>query len=195
VWSWLTFLPLRAMERSARPSLAAAGGQFLVLTRSGYERAGGHAAVRNRVLEDIELARAVKRTGGRIALADGSGLASCRMYQSWPELVDGYTKSLWASFGSPLGAAVVCLTLLLLYAVPPALAVVASVLGAWWWAGAGAVGYLLGVAGRVVAARCSGGRVWPDVLAHPGSIALFVWLVAHSYRHRRTIRWKGRSIQ
>ena len=31
-WSWLTFLPLRAMERSPRPSLAAAGGQFLVGT-------------------------------------------------------------------------------------------------------------------------------------------------------------------
>ncbi len=63
-WSWLTFLPLGAMRRSHRPSLAAAGGQFLVLTRSGYQRAGGHAAVRGAVLEDIELARAVKRTRG-----------------------------------------------------------------------------------------------------------------------------------
>ena len=34
-WSWLTFLPLRAMERSPRPSLAAAGGQFLVVDRAG----------------------------------------------------------------------------------------------------------------------------------------------------------------
>ena len=71
-WSWLTFLPLRAMQRCARASLAAAGGQFLVMTRSGYQRAGGHAAVRDAVLEDIELARAVKRAGGRIALADAS---------------------------------------------------------------------------------------------------------------------------
>ena len=106
-WSWLTFLPLRAMERSPRPSLAAAGGQFLVVDRAGYDRAGGHAAVRGEVLEDIALARAVKRTGGRIALADGSRLADCRMYTSWRELVDGYTKSLWASFGSPAGAAAV----------------------------------------------------------------------------------------
>lgn len=40
-WLWLTFLPLRAMERSRRPSLAAAGGQFLVVDRAGYLRAGG----------------------------------------------------------------------------------------------------------------------------------------------------------
>ena len=106
-WSWLTFLPLRAMERSPRPSLAAAGGQLLVVDRAGYDRAGGHAAVRDEVLEDIALARAVKRTGGRIALADGSRLADCRMYTSWRELVDGYSKSLWASFGSPAGAAAV----------------------------------------------------------------------------------------
>ncbi|HWH00390.1 MAG TPA: glycosyltransferase family A protein, partial [Pilimelia sp.] len=32
-WSWLTFLPLRVMERSPRPSLAAGGGQWLVLDR------------------------------------------------------------------------------------------------------------------------------------------------------------------
>ena len=104
-WSWLTFLPVRVMERSPRESLAAAGGQFLVVDRAGYDAAGGHAAVRDDVLEDIGLARAVKRSGGRIALADGSPLATCRMYDSWRELTGGYTKSMWASFGSPAGAA------------------------------------------------------------------------------------------
>ena len=75
-WSWLTFLPLRAMERSPRPSLAAAGGQWLLIDRAGYQRAGGHAAVRTEILEDIALARQVKRSGGRIALADGSPRAT-----------------------------------------------------------------------------------------------------------------------
>ncbi|MBF9130621.1 glycosyltransferase, partial [Plantactinospora sp. S1510] len=125
-WLWLTFLPLAAMERSRRPSLAAAGGQFLVVDRAGYQRAGGHAAVRDRVLEDIELARAVKRSGGRIALADGSRIASCRMYESWAELRDGYAKSLWAAFGHPAGATAVVVLLLLLYALPPVLAVGAA---------------------------------------------------------------------
>jgi hypothetical protein len=194
VWSWLTFLPLRAMERSARPSLAAAGGQFLAVTRTGYDRAGGHAAVRDRVLEDIELARAVKRSGGRIALADGSRLASCRMYSSWPELVAGYTKSLWASFGSPFAAGTVCAVLLVLYLAPALIAVVAALLGAWSWAGAGTLGYLLGVAGRYVAARSSRGRAWPDVLAHPVSVVLFGWLLLRSYRLRGRILWKGRRV-
>jgi hypothetical protein len=195
-WLWLTFLPLRAMERSARPSLAAAGGQLLVVDRVGYERAGGHAAVRDKILEDIELARAVKRSGGRVALADGSALADCRMYDSWRELRDGYTKSLWASFGPPVGATAVVLLLLLLYAVPPVLALAAAVAGEPTVARAALIAYLLGVTGRVVSARATGGRWWPDALAHPVSVALLGWLTSRSYhlRRRRRLSWRGRPV-
>ncbi|WP_345628966.1 glycosyltransferase family 2 protein [Rugosimonospora acidiphila] len=187
-WLWLTFLPLRAMERSARPSLAAAGGQFLVARRAGYERAGGHAAVRGAVLEDVELARAVKRSGGRIALADGSEIASCRMYTSWSGVRDGYAKSLWASLGSPAGAAAVVSMFLLLYVAPVALIPVAP------WAGL--AGYLLGVLGRIATARATGGRALPDALAHPASIVIFGYLTARSFRlHRKgSLSWKGRRV-
>ena len=195
-WSWLTFLPLRAMERSPRPSLAAAGGQWLVLDRTGYERAGGHAAVRDDVLEDIGLARAVKRAGGRIALADGSALAECLMYTSWRELRDGYSKSMWASFGSPAGAAAVVGLLVLLYVVPPVAAVVLLAVGAVEWAGLALAAYLLGVVGRVVAARATGGRAWPDALAQPVSIVLFAALVVRSFalRRRGALSWRGRPV-
>jgi hypothetical protein len=195
-WSWLTFLPLRAMERSPRPALAAAGGQWLVADRAGYERAGGHAAVRGDVLEDIALARAVKRSGGRVALADGSGLASCHMYASWRELADGYSKSLWASFGSSTGAAAVVLLLVLLYVAPPVAALA--------FVGAGAVrlalwslcAYMIGVVGRVVAAGATGGRSWPDALAQPVSILIFGWLVVRSFtlRRRGRLTWRGRPV-
>jgi Glycosyl transferase family 2 len=185
-WSWLTFLPLRAMERSRRPALAAAGGQFLVARAAAYRAAGGHAAVRDRVLEDIELARAVKRAGGRIALADGSSLATCRMYGSWRELIDGYGKSLWASFGSAAGAAGVIALLTTLYVLP---------IGTFSLAGLAA--YALGVAGRVVTARATGARAFPEALAHPVSILLFAGLVVVSFRRRRQGRltWKGRRIE
>lgn len=195
-WSWLTFLPLRAMERSRRPSLAAAGGQFLAVTRAGYERAGGHAVVRNEVLEDIALSRAIKRSGGRIRLAAGSELAACRMYGSWAQVRSGYQKSLWAAFGSPVAAAAVAIGLLVLYVAPPAVSVAAAIAGHGSLAVAGTVGYALGLLGRLATARVTAGRVWPDVLAHPASILLFVLLLADSYRARRrgTLSWKGREL-
>jgi hypothetical protein len=182
-WSWLTFLPLPAMEASRRPSLAAAGGQFLLVTRVGYDRVGGHASVRSAVLDDVALARAMKRAGGRIGLADFSRLASCRMYDSWAQLRDGYAKSLWNAVNPGVMG-----LLLILYVVPVVLAPLALF--------PLATAYALGVLGRVVTGRATGARVWPDALAHPISIALTAYLLIRSRRrHRRgELRWKGRTV-
>jgi hypothetical protein len=61
---------------------------------------------------------------------------------------------------------------------------------------AGAAGYLAGVASRVVAARRTGGRMFPDAFAHPVGVALFGYLTAASIRDRRRgrLRWKGRRV-
>jgi hypothetical protein len=188
-WSWLTTLPLRLAERSSRPSTAAANGQLLAIDRAAYQRAGGHAAVRNAVLDDLALLRAVKATGGRGGVTDGTTLASCRMYEGWSQLRDGYTKSLWAALGSPLGAVATTAGLSALYVWPALAALVGSP--------AGVVGYTAGVAGRVVSARRTGGRVWPDALAHPVSVVLLDWLIVMSWagRRRGTLRWKGRPVE
>jgi hypothetical protein len=181
-WSWLTFLPLRLAERSARPSLSAANGQLLAVRRAAYDRAGGHAAVRAEVVEDVALLRAVKRTGGTGGVADGTGLATTRMYGSWDELVAGYTKSAWTL---PVPVATL---LALLYVVPA----VAGLGGSR----AGRVAYAAGVAGRAVTARRTGGRVWPDAFAHPLSVAALCWLTGRSHlaRRRGTLTWKGRAL-
>lgn len=187
-WSWLTFLPLRIAERSARPSLTAACGQFVVVRRAALARAGGFAAIRGQVLDDLALVRAIKAAGGRGGVVDGSALAHCRMYRTWSEVRDGYGKSLWAAFGSPAGAAAVLAGLALTYVVPPLAALRRSRVGM--------IGYAAGVASRAVAARATGGRVWPDALAHPASIALAAYLTARSHvDHRRgRLRWKGRPV-
>jgi len=187
-WSWLTFLPLRLAERSARPSLAAANGQLLAVDAAAYRRAGGHAAVRAEVLEDIALVRRLKAAGGRGGVADGTGLARCRMYAGWPELRDGYGKSLWAAFGSPAGAAGVLGVLGLLYVLPPAAALAGSRVGL--------AGYAAGVVGRVLTARRTGGQAIPDALAHPASVLTLGWLTATSIRRAKagTLAWKGRPL-
>jgi hypothetical protein len=141
------------------------------------------------VLDDLALLRAVKATGGRGGVTDGTHLAACRMYDGWPALRDGYSKSLWAALGSPGGAVATTATLSALYVWPALAATLGSP--------AGVVGYAAGVAGRAVAARRTGGRVWPDALAHPASIAVLGWLTARSWvgRRRGTLRWKGRPVE
>jgi hypothetical protein len=187
-WTWLTFLPLRLAEIWPQPLLAAANGQLIAVRREAYLRAGGHRAVRGDVIEDVALLRAVKRSGGRGTVVDGTAVATCRMYAGGRELADGYTKSLWSAFGSPAGAATVMGTLVVLYVVPP----VAALRGSR----TGLVGYAAGVAGRIVSARRTGGPVWPEAFLHPLSIVALAGLTARSVRAKRagTLSWKGRPL-
>lgn len=187
-WSWLTTLPVMLVERSARESLSAANGQLIAVDAAAYRAAGGHEAVRDRVLDDIGLMRAVKRSGGRAGVADGSRVALCRMYTDWSQVRDGYGKSLWEAFGSPAGAAGVIAGMTVLYVVPPAAALRGSLMGL--------AGYAAAAVGRYVIAERTGGRSMPDCLTHPASVVLLGWLTADSFRrHRRgSLSWKGRQL-
>jgi hypothetical protein len=187
-WSWLTTLPVALVERSPWESLAAANGQLIAVDADAYRAAGGHGAVHDRVLDDIGLMRAMKRSGGRAGVADGSRVASCRMYTGWPQIRDGYGKSLWEAFGSPAGAAGVMAGLTVLYVVPPAAALRGSLMGL--------AGYTAAVVGRYAVAERTGGRSMPDCLGHPASVVLLGWLTADSWRrHRRgSLSWKGRRL-
>ena len=197
-WSWLTFLPLRAMERSPRPSLAAAGGQLLVVRRAAYDRAGGHAAVRAEVLEDID-AGARGEAGRRPGRARRRlRLATCRMYTSGRS-----SRRLHASrcgrrsARRPARRPSWSLLLALYVALPrrrrlpsPAQLVAWSLLPdtCWGWPDGWS------------APRATGGRAWPDALAHPVSVrACSRWLVAPVVpaarpAHREgTPTWRGRQ--
>jgi hypothetical protein len=182
-WSILSLLPLRLAESPRFPALAAGNGQLLVVARPAYDRAGGHAAVRAEVVEDVALVRAVKRAGGRGGVVDGTAIATCRMYDGWPRVRDGYAKSLRTV--SPLALAALAAVNLL----PPLAMVLAR-------SRAGAIGYAAAVAGRVITGRRTRGRVLPDAAAHPVSVAVVAWIAADGRRrHRRgTLRWKGRPL-
>jgi hypothetical protein len=187
-WSWLTLLPLRIAESSPRPSLAAANGQVLCCDAAAYRKAGGHAAVRNQVLDDVGLLRAVKRSGGRGVVVDGTDIATTRMYDGWPALQDGYAKSLWSAGGNPVASAALCAALAAIYLLPPAAALRGS--------RSGLAGYAAGVAGRVITGRRTGARVLPDAATHPLSIAILIELTGLSWwrRWRGTASWKGRRL-
>ena len=175
-WSWLTFLPVELALRSPRPSLGAAGGQLLLVRRDAYRRAGGHAAVRDQVVEDLALLRNVKRAGGRGGVVDGTELATSRMYASFGDLADGYAKSL--------------------HTVPPAVPALLAGLYLVPLLGRHRVAcWGLGVLGRLLSARRTGGSAVAS-LAHPVSVALLVGLDARSrvLARRGGLVWKGRRL-
>lgn len=194
-WAWLTFLPLRLAERVAVPTITTANGQLLLCRADAYRAAGGHAAVRDRVLEDVELARRCSAAGLRVGLADGPPVATSRRYEGWGALREGWTTYLWATFGTRTGAVAAMAALAWLYLVPPVAALLGMLRRDRRLAGIGAAGYLAGVAGRAWTARRTGGRA-ADAFAHPVSVAVLAWLTRESWRRKDlgALSWKGRPI-
>jgi len=85
---------------------AAANGQYLLIRRDAYEAIGGHRSVAGEVLEDVALARRAKQAGYRLHFAPGQGIARVRMYRSFAQMWEGWTKNLYPLLGSRPGAVV-----------------------------------------------------------------------------------------
>jgi chlorobactene glucosyltransferase len=76
-----------------RRAEAKANGQFMLFRASTYRTLGGHESVRNEIVDDFALARRVKGTGHRLLLAYGADLVATRMYHSFAEIWEGFSKN------------------------------------------------------------------------------------------------------
>jgi glycosyltransferase involved in cell wall biosynthesis len=185
-----------------RPSLvsdpkspaAAANGQYILITREAYDAIGGHAAVSNSLLEDVALARAVKASGRRIFFRFGGDAVRTRMYRSFAQLREGWTKNLALLFPSSWRLALLRLTEFVLIAGGLAAAVTATLRGHLKPAVAAAVlaatiyGFLLN---RIRKAHFS----WEANALSPAGLPLFAYLLLRSrLSHQQgSVRWKGRT--
>jgi chlorobactene glucosyltransferase len=102
-------VPHIAFTRSRWPLLAGAIGPFMLFRREVYERLGGHEAVRADIVEDVFIARQVKRVGGRIALADGVDVLRVEFYRDFGEAWHGLSKSAFPALNYSLLALLVAL--------------------------------------------------------------------------------------
>ncbi len=96
----LAYLPVLAVHHLPWPVFAAAMGQCLLFWRESYLKIGGHAAIKNHILDDMAFAHAIKRNRLRLRMADANGLIQTRMYQNWPQVRDGFAKNILAGHGN-----------------------------------------------------------------------------------------------
>jgi chlorobactene glucosyltransferase len=97
-WAILSFLPLGLAHRLRVPALTAAVGQFMLWRRETYENLGGHAAVRGHISDDLSLVRLIAARGRVWRLVDGGQRVSCRMYRDAHQVLEGFSKNLFAGF-------------------------------------------------------------------------------------------------
>ncbi len=73
---------------------AIANGQFMLFDRGAYEEIGGHEAVKGEVVEDQRLAQILCRSGKRLTMRAAETVFATRMYRSFDELIEGWSKNL-----------------------------------------------------------------------------------------------------
>ena len=184
-WSWMSTVILRVAEKSSISSMVVANGQFFVVRRAALVQVSGYESVRNKVLDDVELARALVKQGSLGCVANGAEIASTRMYSSWKQIQAGYGKSLHAAFGSVFGSAI-AITFLFLTGIAPLIAgITGSSIG--WYA------YAAVTLTRVMSSIKTGKNPL-DALLHPISSALLIYLIIYSWLMRGQVQWKGRTL-
>jgi hypothetical protein len=72
-------------------------GAFNMLRRTAYEAVGGYEALRMEIVEDLGMARRIKRAGLRQRVAFGRGLVSLHWAAGVPGLINVLTKNLFAA--------------------------------------------------------------------------------------------------
>jgi chlorobactene glucosyltransferase len=97
-WAIFCIIPLILAFKKWVPSIAVSHGQYMCFTREAYIRIGGHAAVRNRIVEDKAITNLIVKIGIKWRLFDGTGILSCRMYRTSKEASEGLIKNLFPFF-------------------------------------------------------------------------------------------------
>lgn len=192
----LSYLPFPFMRSNRTPSASAGCGQFLLVRRDTWERAGGHAAFRASMHDGIRLPRSVRAVGGHSDLFDGTELVSCRMYRDFGSCWRGFAKNAYEGLGS-FGVLCIFTALHLIGHVLP-----------WIWLAVALVTGRLATAETTLAMVAIGlalserallalrfRQSWLGVALHPVGIVLMTAIQWHSWVLAMTGRreWRGRT--
>jgi glycosyltransferase involved in cell wall biosynthesis len=186
-WILLSLLFLRLVRWSKFPSLAAANGQMMMFDAEVYNKNQWHSQVRHSRVEDINISRLIKRKRLRTATLLGTDDILCRMYGSYADAINGFTKNVTAFFGGSIAITILFallgtfgpIVILLGLPFPLALLFFSSL-----------------IASRIFVAKLSEQSIWINVFLWPIQQLAFLHLLVSAIRYSVTKKliWKGRGI-
>lgn len=187
-----TFRPSEVSDPNS--PAAAANGQYILVERAAYDAVGGHEAVAGSLLEDVALARAVKQSGRTIFFRYGGDAVRTRMYRSFAQLCEGWTKNLALLFPRPIELSVRRAVEFILLSGTLLLSFLSA-----RWTGAtsltivlfcGALAIWISFLRRILRAHFS----WDATLLSPLGLPFFSYLLLRSKSKHRSgqVAWKGR---
>jgi chlorobactene glucosyltransferase len=200
IWYLLALrYPPPSVNRARRGRDVIANGQFILTSRTAYEAAGTHAAVRHEVAEDLALAQTYVGKGLKLHFAFAERLMETRMYEGLSSLIEGWSKNIYLggrrSFpNEPFQRALVpamLISAMVFWLVPPTLLA--------WTAAEGsplvsAAAPAVGLSSVFWMLICFGMRIPPLYgLGYPLGALMALFIVLRStWRGSRTVEWRGR---
>lgn len=191
----ISHLPIVMVRGSQDPRFVAATGAFMFIHRDTYRAAGGHEAIKGDLLDDMQLARAVKKAGHPVTLADVHHHTRTRMYQNAAEVWNGYKKNMYEGLGR---SGFLLAGILFMYAALYLLPLISFLFGMFTWdvetLVLGAVGTILGMLVKR-AADVTGSHPFWLALLHPVSMICVIAIGISSWLGAVTGKgyvWKGR---
>ena len=196
----LAYPPAKVSDPNQR--VAAANGQFLLVEREAYRKLGGHLSVKDRVLEDVELAFIAKRRRVGLRFRYAADALSTRMYRTTVAMIEGWTKNLALLFNNTMTTAMWKMLDLVLLVGLPWLAV--DLWGAQFtfkgleWLSPGLVLMLVWARTlfRFYARVAKSNFPFLDCAISPVGLPLFIALLYRSwFKHKvlGQVSWKGRT--
>ncbi|WP_129626382.1 glycosyltransferase family 2 protein [Candidatus Oscillochloris fontis] len=199
--------PFAEMDRpDTRPDQVLANGQCIFVRHTMYAQIGGHAAVRNEVLEDVRLAQTIRAAGGKVGAAAGMDVLQVRMYTNGREVAEGLMKNAAAGYRSGGGRSGWAMIGLVVEAFGPPAILGAGVYGlkrgetevAWAGLLGGGLSLLASLALRATLYRrlyrqpMAYALLWPcGLLSYIVIAGVGMWRV----RHGHGVVWKGRRYE
>lgn len=195
VYFFAQLYPFRWIAQKGSRTAAAAGGCVL-LSADAAQRAGIPDSIRHAVIDDVTLAGAVKRSGGRIWLGLAERVDSVRPYPGLGDLWRMVSRSAYAQLRhNPLILLGTVLGLALIYLAPPAALFAGLATGGAPTAVLGGLAWLVMTATYIPMLRYYRQTLWLAPLL-PFTAFLYLLMTVDSavqhYRGRGAA-WKGRT--
>lgn len=187
-------LPLLPANYTSRPIFTAAHGAFIFVERQAYERAGGHASVKDAIVDDVALTRLFKANGFRSLLLNITEHVTCYMYESNRDVWRGFGKNIFPGIGrSFLLAVLLTLFYTVFFIVPLPLFIYGAAAASWLFC----LPYLLIVFMKLYTDIVFRQKKWLCLFMPFSAAALLAVLFYSIYLtvRQKGYTWKGRTYQ
>jgi chlorobactene glucosyltransferase len=92
------YLPNSLIYSKHDSRFTAANGQVMLFRYDAYQEINGHQSVKSSLVEDIDIAKKIKNSKGKVVLANAIDVVTCTMYNGFNEVFSGFSKNFYSGF-------------------------------------------------------------------------------------------------